>query len=536
MKRSLWFAFALTSLACATTPAAKPEPSDTPEAVEAAPPAKPVDPRKAAPTEAIPNRPFNTPPPLHTVVMRSNVQPVVSFRFVFRSGSIDDPAGKEGLTNLTATVMSEGGTRELSSSQIIEALFPMSAELSMSTSKEFTVLEGRVHKDFLDAYLKILTDVLLEPRFDGKEFTRLRSDALDRVKNGVRSENDELLGKLALDSILYEGHPAAHFTGGTVQGLKSITLEDLKAQAKTVFTQDRLVVGLAGPVDAAIEKKVKERLSALPKTGAARATLPPVPGIHGHAVLVQKNVLSTAISMGFAYPVRRGDPDFFALALAASYLGEHRQFNGVLFNELREKRGLNYGDYAYAETFQQEGGSTLGRTNVGRSTSDFTIWIRPVEPANGLFAAKGAVYFLHKLLSQGMPEDRFEVARSFLIGYTRLWEQTDQRRLGYAIDDVFYGTKNYLESYRAALKDMTSKSVLDAVRRHVAPDKLNYAFVAKDSKELALGLINQPPSPISYPSPKDPSVLLEDEKIIEQALAIEPTQIRFIDAATFMEK
>ena len=53
----------------------------------------------------------------------------------------------------------------------------------------------------------------------------------------------------------------------------------------------------------------------------------------------------------------RRDDDFYALAVANSYLGEHRTFNGKLMQDLRGKRGLNYGDYSYIEDFIQEGGS-----------------------------------------------------------------------------------------------------------------------------------------------------------------------------------
>lgn len=40
---------------------------------------------------------------------------------------------------------------------------------------------------------------------------------------------------------------------------------------------------------------------------------------------------------------------------ATSCFGEHRQFHGIWMTEMREKRGLNYGDYAHAESFLQEG-------------------------------------------------------------------------------------------------------------------------------------------------------------------------------------
>jgi zinc protease len=473
---------------------------------------------------------------MQTVILADPSKPIVSFRLVFKSGSVDDPKGKEGLTALTALIMEEGGTRELSSSELLHALYPIAGEISVHTDKEMTAFSGRVHQDNLDRFLKIFTDVLLEPRFDPKEFDRLRTDAVNRIRNQLRGQDDETLGKVALDALLYQGHPYQHFEGGTVEGLAAISLDDVRSHARRVFSQDRLVIGIAGPVDAGLEKRIRDRLSSLPTAGAEPVRLPPVPTVNGRTLIVEKDVISTAISMGYAYGLRRGDPDYYPVAFALSYLGEHRQFQGVLFRELRERRGLNYGDYAYAEHFSQEGHTTLALTNAARSQQDFSLWIRPVEPANAAFATRAAVYFLDHLIKHGIERETFDVVRGFLTGYTRQWDQTDQRRLGYAIDELFCGTPNFLEGFRQAMSRMTPDDVRQAVRRHLNPARLNFVFVAKDGTQLASSLAGETRSPISYPTPKPPDVLQTDKEIEASSLPIEVGSIQIVDAQSFMEK
>ncbi|WP_224245551.1 M16 family metallopeptidase [Hyalangium gracile] len=519
--------------ACASTP----QPAPTPEPPPAAQaPAAPKAQAPAAPLPPVPAVPLKRPAPMQLVVQASAENPIVSFRLVFHSGSVDDPKGKEGLTALTARLLAEGGTRKLTSAQLLEVLFPMAAELDVFPDKEFTTFSGRVHKDFLPRFLEIFTDVLLEPRYEPSEFERLRTDALNTVRNQLRNENDEQLGKVALDALLYRGHPYAHFVGGTAQGLQALTLDDVKAHARRVFTQDRLVIGLAGPVDDALKKTVTSRLSALPATGATRVELPAVPVVPGRAVVVQKPTLSTAISMGYVTPMRRGDPDFFPVAFALSYLGEHRQFHGVLFQELREQRGLNYGDYAYAEHFIEQWGTTYNRTNIARTQQDVSLWIRPVVPANAVFATHGAVYFLDRLVREGMPRDRFEIVRGFLLNYTRLWEQTAQRRLGFAIDSIFHGTPDFLEQYRKALSDMTPESVQEAVRRRLHPEALSFAFVTQDAPALVNALKARTVKPLSYASAKPPELLELDKAILQQPLPLQPESIEVIPASAFMEQ
>ena len=525
---SLVVAAALSLAGCASTP--KPTP-------EAAPPATPPATTTATKPDGVQAVPLKQPKPMELVVQARQDTPIVSLRLVFHTGSIDDPKGKEGLTALTAKLMAEGGTRKLTSAQLLEALYPMAAELKVFTDKELTTLSGRVHRDFLPRFLELFTDTLLEPRFDAGEFERLRANALNAVRNGLRSEDDETLGKVGLDALLYEGHPYAHFTGGTVQGLQSLTLDDVKAHARRVFTQDRLVIGLAGPVDAGLQQAVTTRLGALPAKGAPRVELPPVPSAAGRTLILQKPTLSTAVSMGFVTPLRRGDPDFFPVALALSNLGEHRQFVGVLFNELREQRGLNYGDYAYAEHFiEDRGNGTFNRTNLVRTQQDVSVWLRPVVPANGVFATRGAVYFLDRMSKEPLTQERFDMVRGFLQGYTRLWEQSDQRRLGYAIDSLFYGTPDFLESYRKAMATMTPESVNAAVRRQLQPEKLAFVFVTEDAAGLAQTLKSGAPSPITYASPKPPELLKQDEAIIQQPLPVRPDAIQVVPASGFMER
>ena len=497
--------------------------------------AAPAAPAAAAPAK-IAYRPLVAPAPLTIVALPVPNKPIVSVRLVFRSGSVDDPAGKEGLTALTTRLLVEGGTKELSASQLLEALFPMAAELDSFTDKELTVVSGRVHKDKLARFLTIFTDVLLNPRLDPKELERLKAEQLNAVKSRLRGENDEELGKVGLDSLLYAGHPYGHWVTGTEKGLGAITLDDVKTQWQRIFTQDRLIIGLAGAVDEALQKKVKDALSKLPAKGAERPSLPDASGVRGKTLIIQRDTASTAGSFGFTWDVRRGDPDYAALTTVMSYFGEHRQEHGVLFQEVRDKRGLNYGTYAYAEHYLQEGWTSIPRTNVLRSTQDTTLWLRPVEAKNGVFATRVVVNMVEELLGKPFPAERWETAKGFLIGATRIWAQTDQRRLGYAIDDLLSGTKDWLGTLRETAQGLTAEQAQAILKKHYSVDRLNFVFVTKDAQGLKQALASQAPTPITYPSPKPAEVLERDKLIAAQKLPMTAGAIDIVDAAGFMKE
>jgi zinc protease len=117
---------------------------------------------------------------------------------------------------------------------------------------------------------------------------------------------------------------------------------------------------------------------------------------------VDRVTRSSAISVGFPIGATRRDKDWPALAVVASYFGQHRSSNSYLYQQLREARGLNYGDYAYIEYFPRGMFQFTPDANLGRQQQIFQIWIRPVEPANRQFALRAALYEYDKLVRDGM--------------------------------------------------------------------------------------------------------------------------------------
>jgi zinc protease len=241
--------------------------------------------------------------------------------------------------------------------------------------------------------------------------------------------------------------------------------------------------------------------------------LPPLQGLRVH--LVKKETDSTPINMGFRYGMSRQHPDFFALLVANSAFGEHRQMGGRLFDRMREVRGLNYGDYSYLEHFVQESSDTLALLNIPRRQHAFTIWIRPVEPDDRIFAVKLGLFELQRLVEHGLTEEEFASRRGFLLGYTLLWEQGASRKLGYALDDVINGTPDFLASFRKALSTLTLDQVNSAVARHLQHRDMEITLLARDAEELRKTLLQGGPTPRSPEKTKglDETYRHEDEVV-----------------------
>lgn len=463
------------------------------------------------------------------VDLRDAAARTVTLRVAFAAGSSEDPS--PGALHVAAHLAAEGGTASLSATELTRALYPMAGSIDVRVDRDQTVFLGRVHRDRIDAFYPLFRDVLLRPRMGAEDFARIREQARAALTLGLRGGNDEELGKEVLQGMLYEGHPFGHPSLGTETGLAALTLEDAKRTRALLLCLGRASPGIAGGAPDALVDQLARDLGELPRCGVPRASLPAVPGSDGRRVVIvdKPEATATALSIGVPVSVVPGDPDHPALALAFAWLGQHRQFAGRLFQLLREERGLNYGDYAYSEHFQQDAWSRFPLPNTARRQQYCSVWIRPVSPANAHFALRAAVREIERLVAEGIPAADFEPIRTFVRRYYQLYVQTESRRLGFALDARFYGMRlSPVEELRESWARLTPAEVKAALRRHVDPRRLSVAIVAPRAGELADAIAGDEPSPITYDSPKSDALMAEDRQIAATRLGIARERIRVV--------
>ena len=486
-------------------------------------------PEKAMATTRIPFR----------VVTLPTENPVAHVRYLFMTGAAADPPGKEGLAQLTALMVADGGSEQMTYGDIQTALFPMAAGFSAQVDKEMTVFQGATHLDNLAGYHAITAGQLLTPAFREEDFRRVQSNLLSAIRVGLRASNDEELGKEVLYEMAYAGHPYGHLTMGHLDAVANLTLADVQAFYQNHYTQANLTLAVAGPVAPAMLDEMKADIAAHLPPGdlamEARSRVPQPAEPEGWEVaLVDKDTRATAISIGFPIGVTRGDPDWVALYLIRSYFGEHRSSNSYLYQQIRETRGMNYGDYAYVEYFPRGMYQFHPDANLGRRSQLFQVWIRPVPPEQAHFALRIAKREMDGLYRDGLSEADFEATRNYLMKFTGLLVDSPGRRLGYRLDSDYYGISaaggDFVSYVRDGLQGLTLDEVNAALRRHLNPDNAYVAIVTPDAEALKAKLLAEAPSPITYASPKPAPVLAEDEQIQRYPLGLDPARVQVIAA------
>jgi len=451
------------------------------------------------------------------VAQPSASSPLVDVSFLLHAGAALDPAGKKGIAALTAAMLTDGGSQAKTIDEINAAMFPMAAEFGAQVDKEMTRLAGQVHKDNLDAWYELVRGQLLFPAWSENDFTRIKTQMKNAIRTNLVGNNDEELGKEFLYTRIYgPKHPYGSLNLGAVSDLDAITLEDVKAFYEAHYTVANMTVGLSGGYPDSFPARVSRDLQLLGAGEKSALEIPPAPVLKGrHAAIIEKETPGVAVSFGFPIDLRRGDPDWVALWLVRSYLGEHRSTNSYLFQRIRETRGMNYGDYAYIEYFPRGMNQFHPDTNLGRQQQIFQVWIRPVRSNNDAhFATRVAMYELDKLIENGMTETDFEATRAFLTKFASLLTDGQSRQLGYALDSQYYGTEDFAAYVRDGLAKLTLDDVNRVLRENLDMTNMQYVFVTRDGEDLRKRLLSDQRSPMTYDA-ELPEEVLEEDKLID---------------------
>jgi len=463
---------------------------------------------------------------IETVTLPSASSPLVSIRLQLNVGSIHDPAGKEGLAALTALMIGQSGTQKRSYSDLLEALYPMAAGIDTNTDREVTLIAGTVHRDKLAEYTGLLQEALLQPAFAESDFSRNKEQLVSALTNSLRS-SDEQLGLELVQQEIFSGHPYGHSPAGTVDEGKKFDEDH--------YTQANLMLGVAGGYPQDYVGQLQSGLAALPNAQKGRVELPAAPTVQGrNFTLVEKQTGAVGINFGYPLPINRADADFYPLMVANSFLGEHRTFHGRLMQQLRGQRGLNYGDYSYIEYWANAPFTSNPSPNVPRRQQYFSVWVRPVVPADAQFALRAALYEVQRLRDRGMTQAEFDLTRDFLNNYTKLWAQSQDDRLGFHMDSKFYGMPYYIDEVDKRLKTMTLAEVNAAAKKYLRTDAFDAVVVTSNAQQLKDTLQKDEPSPKTYSSQVAPDVLEADKTI--QAIKVQPTKIDILPVDQVFQK
>jgi len=267
------------------------------------------------------------------------------------TGSLYETPAEMGVSHLIEHMLFKG-TERRSALEIARAIDGRGGALNAFTAKEYTCYHARVLDEHLPLALDVLADMLLNSRFDPADLAREKDVICEEIKM-YEDVPDDLVHDLFAGA-LWRGHALGRPIVGTTERVQAMTREEILAYKARHYVPENMVVAAAGHLE---HERVVEWAHQLFGPMAPGPGDRPAPGApadpEGPAIVVrQKEIEQAHLVLGTtALPLT--DPNIYALYVLNAIVGGSS--SSLLFQEVREKRGLAYSVYSYHSMYRSAG-------------------------------------------------------------------------------------------------------------------------------------------------------------------------------------
>lgn len=277
---------------------------------------------------------------LRVIVVPKHDIPLVAARLMVKAGAAADPAGRDGLAQLTATVLTQG-TKNRTAEQIARGVEALGATLESNAGWDSSSIDMSVMSTNLAKAMEYAGDVARNATFAKDEFDRERAQMIDALQ--VDLTQPRTLASVIASRLIFGEAPYGHNLGGTPAALEKIKREDLIKYHATHYRPDNAVLVLAGDVKAEDAFALAQNAFGGWKRGTAKATTAAStakPAASRVIVVDMPDAGQAGVVVG-RRGIRRTDPAFMPALVTNSVLGGG--YSSRLNQEIRIKRGLSYG-------------------------------------------------------------------------------------------------------------------------------------------------------------------------------------------------
>jgi len=386
------------------------------------------------------------------LVSEEHSLPFITFQFLVKTGSKDDPPGQEGLADLCAsclTLGSAGRTME----QIHEGLDLVGADISSGANKDYTAVSLRVLRKDVDRAFPLVMDVLTRPTFPVVEVKK----EISRALGAIRSSEDQpgVVADRAFDKALYGGGPYGHPTEGTRESVARLNREMITAFHQTYYHPNNAILVIVGDVDdALLNKEMRPLLEKWQRKAVPRWKGLAAPSGKERTLKIDKPVTQSNIVIGGS-GMSRDNPDYYG-AQVMSYIFGGGSLSSRLMEDIRNKRGLAYSVESYFQA-QKYTGSFLVLLQTKSASTDESI-SAVMEDARIMSA---------ELVSPS----EIDNAKKYLVG-SFPQRFGDQSKIASFFGQVeYYGLGlDYPKEYPTLVNSITREDVLRIARAYLKPD------------------------------------------------------------------
>ncbi|MEY4276928.1 MAG: hypothetical protein RI975_193 [Pseudomonadota bacterium] len=399
--------------------------------------------------------------------------PMVDIEVSIDAGDRYDPAGKSGLADLVAGLMTYGARGDkglLSEAQIADEIADLGANIGFSVSGERATLRIRSlsRKDLRDRVVQLAAAMLSAPSYDANIVAREKQRTITSLLEA--ETKPEYVLERRFKSMVYGNYPLAQ--SPSVKSVSAITPADLAQFHKRFYRSDRMIVSIVGDVDQAQAKEIVQNLlKKIPQAGPNIPTLiqlqrSPVEPLSEREVFIPFDSQQAHIAMGMT-AVTRNNPDYFPL-LVGNYILGGGGFVSRLMSEVREKRGLAYSVFSYFSP-----GKDAGIFQAGLQT----------KSDQGALALEVMSQTIAHFIANGPTVSELLAAKANLVNGYPLRIDNNRKLLDNVSSIVWNDLPlNTMEIWTQQVEAVTLDQVTAAFQKYLAMDRMKIVVLGAQNK------------------------------------------------------
>lgn len=398
-----------------------------------------------------------------TVWVPRHELPIVNIQIAFRGAG--EVSGEINLAGATATLLVSGGTKEHTEEALRAYTTQQGFVLSSATTQEHATINLATlsRPSMLNAGVKLLNQILTEPRFDQAVLQREKNQAVSVLKQ--QESSPQFLAGRALTQLNYDQHPYAQSSRSNEQHIRAVNVEKIRQFHQNFYAKDNAVVSIVGDISREQAQNITQQLLQGLPAHAQTTDIVEVPvaqqGKTQHITLLNKE--QTVVMLGVPLMVKQ-DPDRFALIVGNYILGAG-VFDSRLMKTLRDQKGLVYGVSSSLSAYTQKGPFRI------------TFSTKKDEAHHAIAAARQV---LAEFIEQGPSEEELTQAKNYLLGSHPLRFDTNAKLLPFATSIGLQELPlDEFRHYAEGIKAVTAERVKEVWQRRVRLQELNQVSVGE---------------------------------------------------------
>jgi len=362
-----------------------------------------------------------------------------------------------GISHFVEHMFFKGAKKYKNTKEVSEAIDGVGGDFNAFTGKEYAGYFVKVADRHRDLALDVLSDMLLNAKFDPVEINKERGVILEEYN----MYQDTPMYQVGWDfeRLIYGNQPMGWDQVGTKEVINRVVHEDFIKYKGKLYTADNTVIAVAGHVD---HEDIVKRIKKFFAFGAAEKAFSFKPVKKNtdrkRVYLRNKKTEQAHVMLGFpGYPEEHRD--HYSAKILSIVLGGN--MSSRMFLSVRERQGLAY----YIST------STDDYTDSGTLTTNAGVTVEKIDDA-----ITAIVKEYKKVLDEEVPEAEATKAKEFLKGklVLRLEDSEEYAHLLGKYELLYRkgrtpeGIMRSIDAVRPADISKVARDLFDAKRMHLA--------------------------------------------------------------------